>query len=104
MIHEDNEACITQVQKEFIRTDATKQLDPMHHAWIIQEQGKTLLVNAVRSQENTADIFTKALPKEVHWKHLRGLGLISLKELTITPQSVISKDQPNGLEEKINPN
>jgi hypothetical protein len=81
VIHEDNEACITQVQKDFIRTDATKHLDPMHHAWIIQEQGETLQVKPVSSQENVADIFTKALPSEVHRRHVKGLGLTSLNGL-----------------------
>jgi ribonuclease HI len=84
-IHEDNEACIAQVQKDFVRTDATKHLDPMYHTWIKQEQGETLLVRPVGSQENTADIFTKSLPREVHWKHLRGLGLTSLKDLVEEP-------------------
>jgi hypothetical protein len=77
VIHEDNEACIAQVQKDFIRNDATKHIDPMHHSWLQQEQGRTLKVGPVRSMENTADIFTKALPSESHWKHLKGLGLMS---------------------------
>jgi hypothetical protein len=81
VIHEDNEACISQVQKDFVRTDASKHLDPMHHAWIQQEQGETLEVKPIPSQENTADIFTKALPNVSHWKHVKSLGLRSLKEI-----------------------
>jgi hypothetical protein len=80
VIHEDNEACITQVQKEFMRTDATKHIDPMHHSWLQQEQGTTIQIRPVRSMENTADIFTKALPNESHWRHLNGLGLRSYRQ------------------------
>jgi hypothetical protein len=95
-IHEDNEACIAQIQREFVRTDATKHINPMHHSWLQQEQGKTIQVRPVRSMENTADIFTKALPSESHWRHLKGLGLKSLRDVKGDDQSQVDDDQANG--------
>jgi hypothetical protein len=77
-VHEDNEACIAQVKRGFVRTDATKHIDPKLYAWVAQEDGKTLEVRPIPSKENVADIMTKALDTVLHARHTRGLGLISL--------------------------
>jgi hypothetical protein len=79
-IHEDNEACISQVSGNFIRTDAVKHIDPKYHSWVSQENGISIKIVPVSSQDNTADIFTKALSREVHWRHVRGLGLVQKGE------------------------
>ena len=79
-LHEDNEACIKQVQKGYIRTDDVKHIDPKYYAWIAQEDGKTVKVTSIPSKGNTADLMTKALPPVVHTRHVQGLGLISLSD------------------------
>ena len=81
-IYEDNEACIAQIQKEFIRTDANKHIDPKFRAWVSQANGDMDIVDVrpIPSQENTADIFTKALNREMHWHHVKGLGMMSRME------------------------
>jgi hypothetical protein len=83
VIYEDNEACIAQVQKGYSRTDATKHIDPKYIAWVAQENGSTVNVQPIASAENTADIFTKALPRVTHEYHCKGLGLVS-REAFIT--------------------
>jgi tellurite resistance protein len=82
-IYEDNEACIAQVRKGFMKTDATKHIDPKYQAWISQENGNVVDVQPINSERNTADVFTKALPKAVHWKHMNGLGMMSKVEAAI---------------------
>lgn len=83
-VYEDNEACIKQVQKGFVRTDAMKHIDPKYHAWVAQENGKTVKVMPVASFDNTADIFTKALAANKHWHHVKGLGMLSREEARVT--------------------
>jgi hypothetical protein len=83
VIFEDNEACIAQVQKGYSRTDATKHIDPKYIAWVSQENGNTVNVQPIASAENTADVFTKALPRVTHEYHCKGLGLVS-REAFIT--------------------
>ena len=87
-MHEDNEACIKQIKKGFVRTDATKHIDPKYRAWVAQGDGKTVDVVSVASQDNTADIFTKALPGETHWHHVRGLGMLSREETRVLKRDV----------------
>ena len=79
-LHEDNEACVKQVQKGYIRTDDVKHIDPKFYTWIAQENGNAFEVKPIPSKENTADLMTKALPPVVHERHVRGLGLISLSD------------------------
>jgi hypothetical protein len=79
-MYEDNEACIAQICKGFMKTDATKHIDPKYQAWISQENGKVVDVQPINSEHNTADVFTKALPKAIHWKHVKGLGMMSRAE------------------------
>jgi hypothetical protein len=74
-VHEDNEACLSQVSGNFVRTDAIKHIDPKYHTWVSQENGTSINVVSIPSKDNTADIFTKALPREAHWRHVEGLGL-----------------------------
>jgi hypothetical protein len=74
---EGNEACIAQIPKGFVRSDGTKHIDPKYYNWIAQENGTTVDVRSIPSQENTADIFAKALPAAVHQYHVKGLGLKS---------------------------
>jgi hypothetical protein len=81
-LYEDNEACIKMVQNGYVRSDATKHIDPRYQAYLKEENGRTVEVQSVSSQENVADIFTKSLPAATHWKHLRGLGVISLAEVS----------------------
>jgi hypothetical protein len=83
VIHEDNEACIAQVQKGYSRTDATKHIDPKYIAWVAQENGVTVNVQSIASAENTADIFTKALPRVTHEFHCKGLGLVSRESFIV---------------------
>ena len=47
-----------------------------HYVHECYERGELILIQ-IPSEENTADIFTKALTWQLHAKHVEGLGLIS---------------------------
>jgi hypothetical protein len=74
---EDNEACIAQIQKGFVRSNSAKHVDPRYYHWIVQENGTVVDVQPVSRQKNTANVFTKALPANMHQYHVKGLGLKS---------------------------
>ena len=72
------------MQKEYIRTNATKHIDRKYAAWVAQENGKSVNVQPIPSHDNTADIFTKSLARIAHERHVRGLGMVSLEEFKST--------------------
>ena len=62
ILYEDNTACIAQLKAEYIKGDRTKHISPKFlFTHDIQEHG-VIDIQQVRSSDNLADIFTKALP------------------------------------------
>ena len=53
----------------------TKHIDVRHHFLREQIQEKAIQVQHIASKEMTADVMTKALPLELHEKHLKEMGL-----------------------------
>ena len=74
-IYADNQAALKHVRTEGI-TARTKHFDiRLQHSRDNQAKG-TITFEYIKSADNTADIFTKALPLPAHQKHLEGLGLM----------------------------
>ena len=73
-IYADNQAALKHVRTEGI-TARTKHFDiRLQHSRDNQAKG-TITFEYIKSDDNTADIFTKALPLPAHQRHLEGLGL-----------------------------
>ena len=53
----------------------TKHIDVKYHLTREHLQRGTITLQRVPTQDNTADVFTKALPRDTHARHLAGLGL-----------------------------
>ena len=71
-IYEDNKACVVQVQQGYIKTDRTKHIDPKFF-FMHDLNGKVLDVKSISSDDNLADLFTKSLGSNKHWKLLKGM-------------------------------
>ena len=73
-IFADNQSALKHVRKEGI-TARTKHFDiRLQHSRDNQSKG-TITFEYIKSADNTADIFTKALPLPAHQTHVEGLGL-----------------------------
>jgi len=76
----DNEGAIaTANQPIYTISNRSKHIDIRFH--IIREAAANGLIRLeyVRTADMTADILTKALPKELHVRHMKGLGMERLK-------------------------
>ena len=72
----DNNGAL-ELSKNAKHHDLTKHIDIRHHFIREAIERKEILLEHVPSNENTADIFTKSLPREAHQKHCKNLGLRS---------------------------
>lgn len=76
ILHEDNSACIAQMQVGFIKGDMTKNIDPKYFSYthdLIIDQALT--IKKIESTNNLADLFTKALPLSNHCRLTYGIGM-----------------------------
>jgi hypothetical protein len=76
-VHEDNKACVAQVEQGYIKSDRTKHIDPKFF-FMHELNGKQLRITYVASDKNLADLFTKSLGSTKHAKLAEGLGLTKL--------------------------
>ncbi|GKA83284.1 hypothetical protein Tco_0804879 [Tanacetum coccineum] len=63
IIHEDNAACVAQMKEGYIKSDRTKHIPPRYFAYtqdLIKDN--QIEMKYVQSSNNSADLFTKALP------------------------------------------
>ena len=82
-LYEDNTACIAQLKDGYIKGDRTKHISPkFFHTHELQNNGE-IDIQQIRSSDNPADLFTKALPAATLKKFLRQIGMRSLKDLQI---------------------
>ena len=82
-LYEDNAACISQLKGGYIKGDRTKHISPkFFHTHEIQNNGE-IGIQQIRSSDNLADLFTKALPAVTFKKFLRQIGMRRLKDLQI---------------------
>lgn len=81
VIHEDNMACITQLKDGYIKGDRVKHISPKFFFTHDLQKDGIITVQQIRSSENLADLFTKALPTSVFKKLVHGIGLRRLKDI-----------------------
>ena len=73
VIHEDNAACITQLKDGYIKGDRVKRISPKFFFTHDLQKDGIITVQQIRSSENLADLFTKALPTSVLNKLAHGI-------------------------------
>jgi hypothetical protein len=74
LIYEDNRACVYQVQEGYIKSDRTKHIDPKFF-FMHELNGKELSIKTIASDSNAAELFTKSLGFNLHWKFSTMIGL-----------------------------
>ena len=80
-LYEDNVACIAQLKGGYIKRDRTKKISPkFFYTHELQNNGE-INIQQIRSSDNPADLFTKALPATTFKKFLRQIGMRKLKDL-----------------------
>ncbi|CAA7050290.1 unnamed protein product [Microthlaspi erraticum] len=81
-IYEDNSACVTQLKEGYIKSDRTKHIPPRFFSYTQElEKNQEVDIQYVRSSDNAADLFTKALPTTVFKKHVHSIGMRRLQDL-----------------------
>jgi hypothetical protein len=76
-IHEDNRACVAQVQRGYIKNDRTKHIDPKFF-FMHDLQGKELNIQQISSENNLADFFTKSLGSTAFERLRNKLGMVDI--------------------------
>ena len=72
----DNQgAIITASQPTYMMSGKSKHIDVRFHVVRDAAANGLIRLEYVRTSEMTADILTKALPKELHQRHVKGLGM-----------------------------
>ncbi|GJW08287.1 ribonuclease H-like domain-containing protein [Tanacetum coccineum] len=83
VVHEDNAACIAQLKDEYIKGDKIKHILPKFFFTHDLQKSGDIIVQKVRSSDNQADLFTKALPNTTFKKLVHETGMRRLNELKI---------------------
>ena len=82
ILYEDNAACVAQIKEGYIKSDRTKHIPPKFFSFTQElEKRKDIDIQYIRSSENSADLFTKALPTAVFRKHIHDIGMRHLRSL-----------------------
>ena len=81
IIYEDNASCVRQMQSRFIKADWTKHISP-HIFTFSQDLVDTgqIEIRKIESENNIADMLTKALPTYKHRKLVSAAGMRFLHE------------------------
>ena len=82
VIYEDNASCVRQMQSGFIKADRTKHISP--HIFTFSQDlvdSKQIEIRKIESENNIADMLTKALPAYKHKRLVNAAGMKSLQEL-----------------------
>ena len=81
VLYEDNAACIAQVKGGYIKGDQTKHISPkLFYTHELHNNGE-ISVQQIRSSDNLADLFTKALPTTTFKKLVHRIGMRQVKDL-----------------------
>ena len=81
IIHEDNAACIVQMQSGYVKSNITKHITPkLFYPHELQVAGEINIMQ-IKSCNNLADLFTKSLPYTTFSKCVAGIGMRRLKDL-----------------------
>ncbi|CAJ2646900.1 unnamed protein product [Trifolium pratense] len=82
ILYEDNAACVTQMKEGYVKSDRTKHIPPKFFSFTQElERNKEVDIQYIRSSENVADLFTKALSTSVFKKHVRSIGMRHLRDI-----------------------
>ncbi|XP_015167829.1 uncharacterized protein [Solanum tuberosum] len=80
-LYKDNAACIAQLREGYIKGDRTKYISPkFFFTHDLQKKGE-IDVQQVRSSDNLADMFTKALPTSIFEKLRYKIGMRHLRDI-----------------------
>ena len=83
ILYEDNAACIAQIKGGYIKGDRTKHILPkFFYTHELQKDGE-IDMQQIRSNDNLAYLFTKALPSATFKKLVRQVDMRQLKDLQI---------------------
>ena len=74
-IYEDNATCIEQIKEEYIKGDRTKHISPKFFFIHELQKSHEIEVKQIRSSDNVADLFTKALPSSTFKKLTYDIGM-----------------------------
>jgi hypothetical protein len=77
-IYGDNQGCLKLAENDAYHS-RTKHIDIRAHFLRDVIERREVELEYVRTEDMTADILTKGLGEGLHWKHLRGLGLVGVK-------------------------
>jgi hypothetical protein len=80
IIYEDNAACIAQVRGGYIKGDRIKHISPKFFYTHELQKSHEIDVKQIRSSENLADLFTKALPTSTFEKLVYRIGMRRLSK------------------------
>ena len=81
ILFEDNDACIAQIKGGYIKGDRTKHISPnFFYTHELQKNGE-IDVQQIRSSDNLADLFTKALPTSALKKLIYKVGMQKVKDV-----------------------
>ena len=80
-LYEDNAACIVQLKNGYIKGDRTKHISPkFFFTYDLQKKGD-INVQSIRSTNNLADLFTKALPTATFERLVHSIGMRRFRDL-----------------------
>ena len=83
VLYEDKVVCIAQIKGGYIKGDQTMHISPkFFYTHELQKNGE-IDVQQIRSNDNIADLFTKALPSTTFKKLVQQFGMRQLKDLQI---------------------
>ena len=78
ILYEDNAACIAQLKGGYIKGDRAKHISPKFFFTHDIEKKGEINVQRIRSVDNLADLFTKALPTSTFEKLVSKIGMCRL--------------------------
>ena len=74
-LYEDNAACIVQLKNGYIKGDRTKHISPKFFFTHDLQKKCDINVQSIRSTNNLADLFTKALPTATFERLVHSIGI-----------------------------
>ena len=80
-MYEDNAACIAQLKGGYIKGDRTKHISPKFFFTHDLQQNGEIEVQQIRSSDNLADLFTKALPTSTFEKLRYKNGMRRIRDI-----------------------
>jgi len=81
ILYKDNTTCIAQLKGGYIKGDRTKHISPKFFFTSDLEKCGDIDVQQIRSKDNLADLFTKALPTTIFEGLRCNIGMKQLKDL-----------------------